>query len=172
MTGGLRVGYLPQETSLFNGTVAENIARFQTVNGVIDAPKVVAAAQAAGLHDMVLRLRNGYDTPVGEGARSLSGGQRQRIALARALYGEPGLIVLDEPNAHLDDAGEAALLQSLRQLKARGATVFLITHRPGVLALADQILVLHEGRLRTQGPREAVLAQFRPPSAAPQALLV
>lgn len=172
ITGGLRVGYLPQETSLFNGTVAENIARFHTVNGVIDAPKVVAAAQAAGLHDMVLRLRNGYDTPVGEGARSLSGGQRQRIALARALYGEPGLIVLDEPNAHLDDAGEAALLQSLRQLKARGATVFLVTHRPGVLALADQLLVLHEGRLRTQGPREAVLAQLRPPSAAPQALLV
>lgn len=171
-TGGLRAGYLPQETALFNGTVAENIARFHTADGVVDAPQVVAAAQAAGLHDMVLRLPNGYDTPVGEGARSLSGGQRQRIALARALYGEPSLIVLDEPNSHLDDAGEAALLQSLRQLKARGATVFLVTHRAGALALADQLLVLDEGRLRAQGPRDAVLAQLRPTSAALQALPV
>ena len=169
-TGGLRLGYLPQETALFNGTVAENIARFHTVNGAIDAPQVVAAAQAAGLHDMVLRLPNGYDTPVGEGGRALSGGQRQRIALARALYGEPGLVVLDEPNAHLDDAGEAALLQSLRQLKARGATVFLVTHRAGALALADHLLVLHDGRLRTQGPRDAVLAQLRTTSVTPQAL--
>lgn len=171
-TGGLRLGYLPQETALFNGTVAENIARFHTEHGVLDASQVVAAAQAAGLHEMVLRLPQGYDTPVGEGARALSGGQRQRIALARALYGEPGLIVLDEPNSHLDDAGEAALLQSLQQLKARGATVFLVTHRAGALALADQVLVLHEGRLRLQGPRESVLAQLRPSSAAPQALPV
>lgn len=169
-TGGRRVGYLPQETALFNGTVAENIARFHTVDGVVDAAKVVSAAQAAGLHDMVLRLPQGYDTPVGEGGSALSGGQRQRIALARALYGEPGLVVLDEPNAHLDDAGEAALLQSLRELAARGATVFLVTHRAGALALADQVLVLHEGRLRAQGPRDAVLAQLRPPSAVPQAL--
>ncbi|RZJ62796.1 MAG: type I secretion system permease/ATPase [Acidovorax sp.] len=169
-TGGLRVGYLPQDTALFSGTVAENIARFQVVNGAIDAHRVVAAAKAAGLHDMVLRLSNGYDTPVGEGARSLSGGQRQRIALARALYGEPGLIVLDEPNSHLDDAGEAALLQSLRELKDRGATIFLVTHRAGALALADQLLVLHEGRVRAQGPRDAVLAQLRPVSAVPQAL--
>lgn len=171
-TGGLRVGYLPQETALFNGTVAENIARFRTVNGVVDARQVVSAAQAAGLHDMVLRLPKGYDTPVGEGGRSLSGGQRQRIALARALYAAPDLVVLDEPNSHLDDAGEAALMQSLRQLTARGATVFLVTHRAGALALADQLWVLHEGRLRIQGPRDAVLAQLRPASAAPQALPV
>jgi ATP-binding cassette subfamily C exporter for protease/lipase len=137
---------------------------------VVDAAKVVAAAKAAGLHDMVLRLPQGYDTPVGEGGRALSGGQRQRIALARALYGEPDLVVLDEPNAHLDDAGEAALLQSLRALAARGATVFLITHRPGALALANQVLVLHEGRLRAQGPRDAVLAQLRPSPATSQAL--
>ncbi|MDD2176173.1 type I secretion system permease/ATPase [Acidovorax sp. D2M1] len=163
-------GYLPQETALFNGTVAENIARFQVVNGVVDASLVVAAAQAAGLHDMVLRLPKGYDTPVGEGGRSLSGGQRQRIALARALYGEPDLVVLDEPNSHLDDAGEAALLQTLRKLTARGATVLLITHRAGALALADQLWVLHEGHLREQGPRDAVLAQLRSVSAAPQAL--
>ena len=169
-TGCRRVGYLPQETALFNGTVAENIARFHTQDGVVDAAKVVAAAKAAGLHDMVLRLPQGYDTPVGEGGRALSGGQRQRIALARALYGEPDLVVLDEPNAHLDDAGEAALLQSLRALAARGATVFLITHRPGALALADQVLVLHEGRLRAQGPRDAVLAQLRPSPATSQAL--
>lgn len=171
-TGGLRVGYLPQETALFNGTVAENIARFDTVNGEIHAAEVVAAAQAAGLHDMILRLPGGYDTPVGEGGRALSGGQRQRIALARALYGKPGLIVLDEPNSHLDDAGEIALLQTVRQLKERGATIFLITHRAGALALADQVLVLHEGRVRIQGPREAVLAQLRPASAAPQVLPV
>ena len=169
-TGGRTVGYLPQEGALFNGTVAENIARFHTVDGAVDSAKVVAAAQAAGLHDMVLRLPQGYDTPVGESGRALSGGQRQRIALARALYGEPDLVVLDEPNAHLDDAGEAALLQSLRALAARGATVFLVTHRAGALALADQVLVLHEGRLRAQGPRDAVLAQLRSPAAAPQAL--
>lgn len=171
-TGGLRVGYVPQETAFFGGTVAENIARFRNVNGVIDAPLVVAAAQAAGLHDMVLHLPKGYNTPLGEGARSLSGGQRQRIALARALYGNPGLIVLDEPNSHLDDAGEAALLQSLRQLKSRRATVFLITHRAGALALADQLMVLHEGRLRAHGPREKVLAQLRPVPETPQKLPV
>jgi len=168
--GSHRVGYLPQETALFNGTVAENIARFHTEDGVIQAPKVVAAAQAAGLHDMVLRLPQGYDTQVGEGGRALSGGQRQRIALARALYADPSLLVLDEPNSHLDDAGEAALLQCLRQLAAHGATVFLVTHRPGALALADQVLVLHEGRLRAQGPRDAVLAQLRSTPVALQAL--
>lgn len=171
-TSGLRVGYLPQETALFTGTVAENIARFHTVNGKLDAPEVVAAAQAAGLHEMVLRLPKGYDTPVGEGGRSLSGGQRQRIALARALYGEPDLVVLDEPNSHLDDAGEAALLQTLRVLTQRGATVLLVTHRAGALALADQLWVLHKGRLRAQGPRDVVLAQLKPASAAPQALPV
>ena len=169
-TSHQHIGYLPQETALFAGTVAENIARFHTVNGAVDAPKVVKAAQAAGLHEMVLRLPQGYDTPVGEGGRALSGGQRQRIALARALYGDPSLVVLDEPNAHLDDAGEAALMQSLRELAARGAIVFLVTHRPGALALANQVLVLHEGRLRAQGPRDAVLAQLRSAPAAPQAL--
>ena len=121
---------------------------------------------------MVLRLPKGYDTPVGEGGRSLSGGQRQRIALARALYGEPDLVVLDEPNSHLDDAGEAALLQTLRVLTQRSATVLLVTHRAGALALADQLWVLHEGRLRAQGPRDVVLAQLKPASAAPQALPV
>ncbi|RYF59434.1 MAG: ATP-binding cassette domain-containing protein, partial [Comamonadaceae bacterium] len=153
----------------FDGTVAENIARFHAVQGVLDSTKIVAAAKAAGLHEMVLRLPRGYDTPVGEGGRALSGGQRQRIALARALYADPDLLVLDEPNSHLDDAGEAALLQSLRQAAARGAIVFLITHRAGALALADQVLVLHEGRLRASGPRDAVLAQLRP-AAAVQAL--
>ncbi|HCL86672.1 MAG TPA: type I secretion system permease/ATPase [Comamonadaceae bacterium] len=154
---GPQTGYLPQDTALFAGTVAENIARF----GDVDAHKVVAAAQCAGLHEMVLKLPKGYDTPVGEGARLLSGGQRQRIGLARALYGDPQLVVLDEPNAHLDDVGEAALLEALRQLKARGATVFLVTHRPGALALADQLLVLHDGRMQWQGPRDEVLEHVR-----------
>ncbi len=162
---GPQVGYLPQDTALFGGTVAENIARFSRP---VDAHKVVAAAQSAGLHEMVLKFPKGYDSPVGEGGRLLSGGQRQRIGLARALYGDPALVVLDEPNAHLDDAGEAALLGALRQLKARGATVFLVTHRSGALALADQVLVLHEGRTQWQGPRDEVLARMR--AARPQAV--
>jgi len=154
---GPQIGYLPQDTALFGGTVAENIARF----GEVDARKVVAAAQGAGLHEMVLKFPQGYDTPVGEGGRLLSGGQRQRIGLARALYGDPALVVLDEPNAHLDDVGEAALLEALRQLKARGATVFMVTHRAGAVGLADQLLVLHDGRMQWHGPRDVVLARMK-----------
>lgn len=154
---GTQVGYLPQDTALFHGTVAENIARF----GPVDAQKVVAAAQCAGLHDMVLKFPKGYETQVGERGNMLSGGQRQRIGLARALYGEPSMIILDEPNAHLDDVGEAALLDGLRQLKSRRATVFLVTHRAGVISLADQLLVLKEGELHKYGPREQVLQDLR-----------
>lgn len=154
---GPQVGYLPQDTALFAGTVAENIARF----GAVDSRKVVAAAQGASLHEMVLKFPQGYDTPVGEGGRLLSGGQRQRIGLARALYGDPALVVLDEPNAHLDDVGEAALLEALRQLKTRGATVFMVTHRAGAVGLADQLLVLHEGRQQWHGPRDAVLSRMK-----------
>ncbi len=164
---GRHLGYLPQDVELFDGTIAENIARF----GEIESAKVIAAAQAAGLHEMILRLPKGYDTPIGEAGGMLSGGQRQRIGLARAIHGDPALIVLDEPNANLDDVGEQALMQAVRELKARGKTVFLITHRPGAIALADSLLVLRDGQVQLQGPRDAVLAQMKAaqPSARPAA---
>ncbi|MNV88140.1 Type I secretion system ATP-binding protein PrsD [compost metagenome] len=110
---------------------------------------------------MVLRFPKGYDTPIGDAGRLLSGGQRQRIGLARALYGDPALLVLDEPNAHLDDAGETALLETVRQLKERGKTVVMVTHRPGILTLADQVMALREGQVQFLGPRDHVLAQMQ-----------
>ncbi|MEY5098218.1 MAG: hypothetical protein RJA36_937 [Pseudomonadota bacterium] len=154
---GSHLGYLPQDIELFDGTIAENIARFAEV----DSGRVIAAAQGAGLHEMILRLPKGYDTTIGEAGGLLSGGQRQRIGLARAIYGEPALIVLDEPNANLDDQGELALLQSVRELKAKGRTIVLISHRPGVVSLADQLLVLRDGQVQFQGARDAVLAQMQ-----------
>jgi ATP-binding cassette subfamily C exporter for protease/lipase len=161
---GPHLGYLPQDVELFEGSIAENIARL----GEVDAPKVIAAARSAGMHEMILRFAKGYDTPIGEAGSLLSGGQRQRIGLARAIYGDPWLVVLDEPNANLDDAGEAALLQTLRELKAKGKTVFLVTHRPGAVAVADRLMVLRDGELVANGPRDAVLASLRrPQSAAP-----
>jgi len=168
---GSQVGYLPQDTALFSGTIAENIARFSDM----DSKKVVAAAQCAGLHEMVLRFPKGYDTPIGDAGRLLSGGQRQRIGLARALYGDPAFVVLDEPNAHLDDAGEAALMETVRQLKARGKTVVMVTHRAGILTLADQMMVLRSGQVQFLGPRDDVLAQMQAarnvtPSSAASAL--
>ena len=154
---GPHVGYLPQDVEMFDGTIAENIARFSDV----DSEKVIAAARSAGLHEMILRFPKGYDTPMGEAGGLLSGGQRQRVGLARALYGNPAVIVLDEPNANLDDAGEAALMQAVREFKAKGRTIFLITHRPGAIAVADQLVVLQDGRVQAQGPRDAVLAQLQ-----------
>ena len=156
---GPHVGYLPQDIELFEGTIAENICRFREV----DSEKVIEAARCAGLHDMILRFPKGYDTPIGEAGGLLSGGQRQRIGLARAVYGDPAVVVLDEPNANLDDAGEAALVRTVLDLKAKGKTVFLITHRPGAVGVADRLLVLRDGRLVADGPRDAVLAQLRPP---------
>lgn len=153
---GPYLGYLPQDIELFDGTLAENIARF----GDVDAERVIAAAQCTGLHDMILRFPKGYDTPIGEAGHLLSGGQRQRIALARAVYGEPCLIVLDEPNANLDDAGEQALMQAIRELKAKGKTIVLITHRPNALGVADRIVLLADGRIQAQGPRDEVLASI------------
>ena len=151
---GPYLGYLPQDVELFEGTVAENIARF----GTIDAEQVVAAARRAGVHDMILRLPAGYETRLGGGGGVvLSSGQTQRIGLARALHGNPRLVVLDEPNANLDDAGEAALLEALRGLKSNGATVVVVTHRSSVLAVLDKLLVLREGQLAYYGPRDLVL---------------
>ncbi|AVR87902.1 type I secretion system permease/ATPase [Thauera aromatica] len=163
---GPHLGYLPQDVELFDGTIAENIARFAD----IDSEKVIAAARSAGLHEMILRFPKGYDTPMGEAGGLLSGGQRQRVGLARALYGTPALVVLDEPNANLDDVGEAALTSAVRGLKREGRTVFLITHRPGAIAVADQLVVLRDGRILMQGARDAVLAQLRPPAAQPAAV--
>ena len=153
---GAHVGYLPQDVSLFGATVAENIARL----GSVDSERVVAAAQLAHAHDMILRLPQGYDTPVGEAGAILSGGQRQRIGLARALYGAPRLVVLDEPNAHLDAAGEDALKSALQALKARGTTVIIVGHRPGLMAQLDKLGVLHDGELAAFGPAGAVLARL------------
>lgn len=153
---GPHIGYLPQDIELFDGTVSENIARF----GEIDAEKVVAAAQKAGVHEMVLELSNGYDTVIGSNSGALSGGQRQRLGLARALYGNPVLVVLDEPNANLDDAGEKALGQAIAQLKAEGTTLFVISHRTSVLKGMDKLLVMKEGQVSMFGPRDQVLAQF------------
>lgn len=143
---GPYVGYLPQDVQLFEGTVAENIARF----GAVDPDKVVRAARLAGVHEMILRFPRGYDTPAGVGGGYLSGGQRQRIALARALYGDPRLVVLDEPNSNLDEVGEAALMAAIRELKAQGSTVVLISHRLGVLGSTDRVVVLNKGRVQQQ----------------------
>jgi len=154
---GSHVGYLPQDIELFDGSIADNIARFQT----IDSQRVIEAAQMAGLHQVILRFPKGYDTPIGEAGQLLSGGQRQRLGLARAVYGQPELVVLDEPNANLDDVGEQALLQAVQALKVAGKTVVLITHRPGVLSIADFLWVLRDGVLWQQGPRDEVLAALK-----------
>lgn len=159
---GPYLGYLPQDIELFEGSIAENIARF----GEVSPEKVIAAARSAGLHEMILRFPKGYDTPIGEAGNLLSGGQRQRIGLARAVYGDPVLVVLDEPNANLDDVGEAALVRTVQELKAKGRTVFLITHRPGIVAVADRLLILRNGMVQADGPRDEVLAALRAAQAA------
>ena len=153
---GPHIGYLPQGIELFDGTLAENIARF----GDIDAAKVEAAARSVGLHETIMALPEGYDSRIGEDGCFLSGGQRQRVGLARAIYGEPRFIVLDEPNSSLDEAGEQALVETLRMLKAGGATLVVITHRTSVLAVADRLLLLRDGQVQAYGPRDEVLANI------------
>jgi len=154
---GKHLGYLPQDVALLGGTVAENIARL----GPVDSVRVVAAARLAHAHDMVLRLPQGYETEIGDAGAVLSGGQRQRIALARALYGEPRLVVLDEPNANLDAEGEAALQAALRELKARRVTVIMAGHRPALMSQLDKLAVLNAGVLEAFGPAAAVASRLR-----------
>ena len=153
---GKYFGYLPQDVELFAGSIADNIARLD----IPDTERVIMAARLAGVHDMVLRMPDGYDTQIGEGGAVLSGGQRQRIGLARALFGNPKLVVLDEPNASLDDAGELALLQAMAYLKQLGSTVVVVTHKVSLLANVDKLLVMQDGALALFGPREAVLAHL------------
>lgn len=158
---GPHLGYLPQDIELFDGTIAENIARF----GPVDSEKVIQAAERAGVHDMILRFPRGYDTTMGEAGSLLSGGQRQRIGLARAMYGDPSVIVLDEPNSNLDDLGEAALVKAVQDLKSSGRTVFLITHRTHIVGVADRILVLRDGNIQQYGTRQEVIAANTPKAA-------
>jgi PrtD family type I secretion system ABC transporter len=147
------IGYVPQDVELFDGSVAENIARL----GKVDSEAIVAAAKRANAHEMILTLAQGYDTQVGEQAARLSPGQRQRIALARALYGEPQLVVLDEPNSNLDNDGEIALAQALSALRSEGVTSVVITHRPSLIAHVDKVLVLNAGRVQHFGPAKDVM---------------
>lgn len=149
---GQYIGYLPQDVDLFPGTVSENIARM----GEVDPEKVVGAARMAEIHEMVLKLPKGYDTWIGDGGVRLSGGQRQRIALARAFYGNPKLIVLDEPNSNLDDAGEKALMEALSRLHEKEVTTVIVTHKPALLASVDKILMLKNGQVAMFGPRDEI----------------
>jgi ATP-binding cassette subfamily C exporter for protease/lipase len=159
---GPHIGYLPQDIELFEGTIAENISRF----GEADPARVIEAAQRTGIHEAILRFPNGYNSPIGEAGALLSGGQRQRIGLARAMYGNPSVLVLDEPNSNLDDAGEKALAQAVGQLKQSGKTVFLITHRLNILGAADRVLALRDGKIEHFGPREGVLEVVNAQEAA------
>lgn len=157
---GQYIGYLPQDVELFEGTVAENISRFTTG----PSENIVRAAMAAGAHDMILRLPAGYDTPIGEGGALLSGGQRQRLGLARAVYGDPVLVVLDEPNSNMDTEGELAMAQCITHLKAANKAVILVTHRPANLSLVENVLYLNDGRVAALLPRDKMIAKLAQPN--------
>lgn len=161
---GPHIGYLPQDVELFEGTLADNIARF----GPLDMARIEAAARAVGLHELILSLPEGYATNIGDEGAILSGGQRQRVGLARAIYGHPRLVVLDEPNSSLDEAGERLLVGVLQALTAQGTTVVVITHRMNVLSALNNLLVLQDGAVRAIGPRDEVLKSLMPkPPAVP-----
>lgn len=169
---GPSMGYLPQDIELFAGTISENIARF----GDVDPEKVIKAAQMAGVHDMILHFPQGYDTPIGDAGSGLSGGQKQRLGLARALYGDPTVVVLDEPNSNLDDAGEAALTRAIMAMRKAGSTVVIISHRPSILQTTNKLLLMRDGMVQAFGPTDQVLkalAQAQAPqggqAAAPPA---
>jgi ATP-binding cassette subfamily C exporter for protease/lipase len=165
---GPHIGYLPQDIELFAGTVSENIARF----GEINADKVILAARRAGVHEMILNMPEGYDTPLGEGGAGLSGGQKQRLGLARAMYDDPSVIVLDEPNSNLDDVGEQALLAALIDLRKRGKTIVLITHRTSIISVTSKLLLLQDGTAKMFGPTNQVIeALTKQQQQAQQALL-
>lgn len=157
---GPHIGYLPQEVELFAGTVAENIARFQSD---AEAIAIVAAARAAGAHEMILRLPQGFETQLGDAGAGLSAGQRQRVGLARALYRDPFLVVLDEPNANLDAEGEAALTQAIQRVRLRGGICVVVAHRPSALAAVDFVLLMAEGRMQEFGTKEDVLGRILRP---------
>jgi len=163
---GRHVGYLPQDVELFAGTVAQNISRF---DAEAKSDAIIAAAKQAGVHDMIIKMREGYDTQIGEQGTALSAGQAQRVALARALYGNPFLIVLDEPNSNLDSEGDEALTRAVRGARERGAIVVVVAHRPIGIEAVDQVLVLKDGRMQAFGPKETVLGQVlqRVPSPPP-----
>ena len=153
---GRHVGYLPQDVELFAGSVAQNICRFDPEAG---SAAIIAAAKEAGVHEMIIKMRDGYDTQIGEQGTALSAGQAQRVALARALYGDPFLIVLDEPNSNLDTEGDEALTRAVRSARERGAVVVVVAHRPIGIEAVDQLLVLRDGRMQAFGPKEQVLGQ-------------
>jgi ATP-binding cassette subfamily C exporter for protease/lipase len=165
---GPHIGYLPQDIELFAGTVSENIARF----GEVHADKVILAAKRAGVHELILNMPSGYDTLLGDGGTGLSGGQKQRLGLARAMYDDPSLIVLDEPNSNLDDVGEQALLAAIIDLRKRGKTIILITHRTSIISATNKLLLLHDGMAKLFGPTNQVMeALAQQQQKAQQALL-
>ena len=161
---GPHIGYLPQDIELFDGTIADNICRF----GVLDSEKVVAASRLAGVHDLILSMPDGYDTQIGASGGTLSGGQRQRLGLARAVYDNPKLIILDEPNSNLDDAGEKELINAIDRIKEIKSTLLIVSHRTNLLNTMDKLLVLKEGLVVTFGDKDQVLRQLIGPSVVPK----